>query len=238
MPPYITSVTLDAENYPTREAYPFSLPILQQTPKLVFNSPITFFAGENGTGKSTLLEAISVKCGIYIWRGMERTRSAYNPHEREFYRYIKVAWSNGTVPGAFFASEIFKNFAQILDEWAANDPGLFDYFGGKSLMTQSHGQSLMSYFKSRFKLQGLYLLDEPESALSPKRQIELLELLKNIQQDGQAQFIIATHSPILLSCPGARIYSFDAIPIQPIKYEATEHYRVYRDFLNQIDTAG
>jgi predicted ATPase len=111
------------------------------------------------------------------------------------------------------------------------DPGLLKYFGGKSLMTQSHGQSLMAYFNSRLKIKGLYILDEPETALSPKSQLELLALLGEAGRSGQAQFIIATHSPILLACPGARILSFDAAPVRQIKYEDTEHYRIYNDFM-------
>ena len=111
------------------------------------------------------------------------------------------------------------------------DPGLLDYFGGKSLMIQSHGQSLMSFFKSRFKIKGLYLLDEPETALSPTTQIELLKLIAKMGQSGHAQFIIATHSPILLACPQATLYRFSAASLEPIKYEDTEHFQVYKSFM-------
>ena len=109
---------------------------------------------------------------------------------------------------------------------------MLEYFGGKSLVQQSHGQSLMSFFKSRFKIKGLYLLDEPETALSPKSQLALLTLLKEMSRAGHAQFIIATHSPILLACPGSVIYSFDHIPIRQIAYEDTEYYRIYKSFMN------
>jgi predicted ATPase len=112
------------------------------------------------------------------------------------------------------------------------DPGLAEYFGGKSLVSQSHGQSLMAFFKSRLKIKGLYLLDEPETALSPKTQLTLLSLLKKISQTGIAQFIIATHSPILLACPDARILSFDEIPVREIEYHNTLHYRIYKDFMH------
>ena len=98
-------------------------------------------------------------------------------------------------------------------------------------MTQSHGQSLMSYFKGRYKIKGLYLLDEPETALSPKSQLDLLELLQDMGRAGHAQFIIATHSPILLACPESKIYSFDRIPITVIDYEETEHYKIYKGFM-------
>jgi predicted ATPase len=142
-----------------------------------------------------------------------------------------VEWRDGIVPGSYFSSQIFRNFAQLIDMWEADNPGQIEYFGGKSLLTQSHGQSLISFFKSRYKIRGLYLLDEPETALSPKSQMELLKLLQDTGINGEAQFIIATHSPILMACPEALIYSFDHIPTKMIPYEDTEHYKIYKDFM-------
>ncbi len=135
------------------------------------------------------------------------------------------------MPGSFFGSKNFQYFTELLDAWAAADRGQLNYFGGKSLTTQSHGQSLMSFFRSRYRVKGLYLLDEPETALSPRSQIELLNLLEDMSADGHAQFIIATHSPLLLACPQAIIYTFDQSPIRRIEYEQTDHYRVYKDFM-------
>jgi predicted ATPase len=198
---------------------------------MAFDAPVTLFVGENGTGKSTLLEALAIACGIHIWRTSEGTRYQVNRYEKELYKYIDVCWSDGHVPGAYFSSEIFKDFSRLLDEWAASDPGQLQYFGGKSLMTQSHGQSMMSYFRARYKIRGLYLLDEPETALSPRSQLEFLEIINENSRDGHAQFIIATHSPILLTCGGAAIYSFDHVPAQTVTYEETEHYRIYKRFL-------
>ncbi|MCK5204218.1 MAG: AAA family ATPase, partial [Desulfobacterales bacterium] len=163
---HLKEVRIFPQRFPTHERYPFNLDIFSHPRTVNVHCPITFFVGENGTGKSTLLQAISHRCSIYIWQGQRRARFQYNPYETEFYKAVEVEWVQNTVPGSFFASEIFKNFAQIVDEWASMDPGLLDYFGGKSLMVQSHGQSLMSFFKSRFKIKGLYLLDEPETALS------------------------------------------------------------------------
>ncbi|MBW2053773.1 MAG: AAA family ATPase [Deltaproteobacteria bacterium] len=228
---HINEITFFPEKYPTEDYYPFCLDVFHQTRSITFNSPITFFVGENGAGKSTLLEALAHKCGIHIWRGFERSRFEINPNEGELYRYIKVQWADGVVSGSFFASEIFKHFAQNLDEWAATDPGILKYFGGKSLMTQSHGQSLLSFFRSRYKIKGIYLLDEPETALSPKSQLELLKILINMGQAGHAQFIIATHSPILLAASQATIYSFDDPPVKQIEYEETQYYRIYKDFM-------
>ena len=120
----------------------------------------------------------------------------------------------------------------MLEEWAAASSGILDYFGGKSLITQSHGQSIMSYFKSRYEIKGLYLMDEPETALSPKSQLELLRVIKATAGSGNAQFIIATHSPIILSFPGATIFSFDKLPIQAMAYADLEHVNLTKAFLN------
>jgi len=230
-PMHITELRLFPERYPDKEHYPFHLEVLHRTTRLTFPSPLTFFAGENGTGKSTLLKAITRKCGIHIWSGIERSRWNRSPYEDELHRYVSVQWSDGVVPGSYVASDIFRNFSQILDQWATADPGVLEYFGGRSLMTQSHGQSLMSFFRARYRIKGLYFLDEPETALSPRTQVELLQLLREASMSGHAQFIIATHSPILLACPGAVIYSFDHAPVKPVEYEDTEHYRIYRDFM-------
>ena len=130
-----------------------------------------------------------------------------------------------------FAKSQGVDFVQILDEWAASDPDQLKLFGGKSLVSQSHGQSIMAFFKARYQIKGLYLLDEPETALSPKSQLKLLDLITEMGSAGIAQFIVATHSPILLACPGATIYSFDHIPIQSVSYEETEHYKIYKYFM-------
>jgi predicted ATPase len=228
---HLQRVKLLSDQYPTKDHYPFNIDVLQQTPHIHFSSAVTFFIGENGSGKSTLLEALARKCQIHIWSGMERTRAQVNPYEEYLFLYLQVEWTDGTVPGSFFSSQIFRNFAQLLDEWEADNPGQIDYFGGKSLLTQSHGQSLMSFFKARYKIKGLYLLDEPETALSPKNQLELLNLLQEMDRLGHAQFIIATHSPILLACPGSVIYSFDHIPVKAIHYEETDHYQIYKNFM-------
>ena len=230
---HLKKVTLNPDKYPTRDHYPFNLDLFQKSQSITFSSPVTFFVGENGSGKSTLLEAITHKCGIYIWQGMHRPRFNASPYEKGLYKTITIEWTNGQkVPGSYFGSQIFNNFAQILDEWLTMDPGLLEYFGGKSLVAQSHGQSLMSFFKSRFHIKGLYLLDEPETALSPKSQLALLKLLKEVCRSGKAQFVIASHSPILLACPDAQIMTFDQTPVRQIAYEDTDHYRIYRDFMS------
>lgn len=228
---HLTSVTLHHERYPSDSQYPFSLPIFNQTKQLLFETPVTFFVGENGTGKSTLLEALALACDIHIWRKHEGVRFQVNPYEKQFYRYISIAWANGKVTGSYFGSEIFNDFRRIVDSWAVTDPGQLNYFGGKSLVTQSHGQSMMSYFRSRYKIKGIYFLDEPETALSPRSQLELLDILRENGKTGHAQFIIATHSPILLAYEDAKLYSFDHSPVGEIEYRETEHYKIYKSFL-------
>ena len=229
---HVSSIRLLADQYPTRDHYPFNLPLFQQTRDVTFTSPVTFFAGENGSGKSTLLEALAHKCGIHIWRPNERARVDHNPYEGELHRFIRVDWRDRPVPGSYFSADIFKNFAVNLDDWASTDPGQLDYFGGRSLLTQSHGQSLLSFFTNRYRIRGLYLLDEPETALSPQSQLELLRILRDMSRAGHAQFVVASHSPILLACPDAVIYSFDRSPIGRVAYEDTDYFRVYRDFMN------
>lgn len=229
---HLKKVSLNPDKYPTRDHYPFNLELFQKTPDIPLDASVTFFVGENGCGKSTLAQAITRKCGIYIWQGILRPRYNASPYENDLYKTIHLEWANGrSVNGSFFGSDIFNNFARILDEWLTMDPGLLEYFGGKSLMSQSHGQSLMAFFKSRLKIKGLYILDEPETALSPRSQLKLLDLLTQAGNSGQAQFIIATHSPILLACPGARILNFDRAPVRTIDYEDTNHYQIYKEFM-------
>ena len=228
---HLKEVRLLSERYPTKEYYPFKMDVLQQTRSIKFSSSVTFFIGENGSGKSTLLEALARRCRIHIWSGVENTRVDPNPYEEMLFLYLEVEWADGIVPGSFFSSQIFRNFAELVEMWEADNPGQIEYFGGKSLLTQSHGQSLMSFFKTRYRIKGLYLMDEPETALSPKSQLELLKLLQEMSALGHAQFIIATHSPILLACPGSIIYSFDYTPVKAVLYEETEHYQVYKNFM-------
>jgi predicted ATPase len=228
---HLRSVTLHSDKFPIRDQYPFNLPVFSQSEHISFDTPVTLFVGENGTGKSTLLQALARACGIHIWQDEERKRAEHNPYEDKLSDCISIEWVDGPVQGSFFGSSVFQDFVRMLDDWAAASPGLLQYFGGQSLMTQSHGQSIMSFFNARYQIKGLYLLDEPETALSPKTQFRLLELLMKMGKAGHVQFIIATHSPILLACPEATILSFDYTPIKEVQYEDTEHYILYKSFM-------
>ena len=228
---HLLNVHLRHERFPRRDVYPFSLSLLQETSALHLTQAVTFFVGENGSGKSTVLRAIAQRARIHMWQGLQRTRFNYSMYEDKLFRALELDWAERPVPGSYFSSQNFQEFAKLLDQWASNDPGLLELFGGQSLMTQSHGQVLLAFFRSRYPRKGLYLLDEPETALSPQSQLALLKLLVQTSKANQAQFIIATHSPILLACPGAEILSFDQTPIQTIPYEETEYYRFYREFM-------
>lgn len=232
---YLKQVNIHEETFPVRDRYPFDLDLFRNTKRVRFDTPITLFCGENGTGKSTLLKAAAVRCGIHIWQDNTVRRHTPNPYEEDLYKTITVQWADGPVPGSFFGSQIFSDFSRILEEWAVNDVKMLDYFGGHSLVTQSHGQSLMAYFQSRYSIRGIYFLDEPETALSPASLIELLNLLIKASHQGHAQFIIATHSPLLLACPQSRIYSFDRPVIEPIDYKDTAYYKIYKTFMNRPD---
>ncbi len=225
---YINQITINHGQFPTKEAYPFSLAILQNTDALNLNRPVTIFTGENGTGKSTLLRAICLRCHIHIWEGVERTRAENNPFENRLQYALDIGWTDGPVNGSFFSPELFRNFSQLVDEWAVNSPGILEYYGGASLITQSHGQSTMAYFRSMYNRRGVFFMDEPEAALSPATQLDLLALITEQSRNGTAQFFISTHSPILMSCEQAEIFSFDGAAILPVNLKDTSHYKVYQ----------
>jgi predicted ATPase len=228
---HLNKISVNSNLFPTAVGYPFGLKIFHESPDLVFNTPVTFFVGENGSGKSTLLRALTRACGVHIWADSDKRRFEDNPYENDLHKYIDVTWVNDSVPGAFFSAELFNYFARSLDDWAVNDPGLLEYFGGTSLLSQSHGQSVMAFIRAQASRGGVYFLDEPETALSPVRQIELLRLLRDVGKQGQTQWIIATHSPILLGYPQAQIYNFNVAPLAMVDYESTDYFTVYRDFL-------
>lgn len=227
---HLKSVTIHSDQFPERSHFPFSVPILRERQELVFHRPLVLFVGENGSGKTTLLDAIARRCGIPVWDKPRRHQSHANPFETDLKHYISVAWTHGPVPGSLFRAETFREFADFLDDVALCDPGRLEYHGGRLLNTLSRGQGTLSYFAARFRSRGLYLLDEPEAALSPASQIQLLRLLQRSEEEGRAQFIIATHSPFLLAYPGAQILSFDSARIEEVCFEETALYRIYQQF--------
>lgn len=230
---YLKEVTVLHETFPSRAAYPFSIPSLRNTTKLNLDAPVTFFVGENGSGKSTLLEAIAWQCDFHTAGGGINNAYEAENADAAFGPYIRLSWLPKVRNGFFLRAESFFDFANYLDREAREQPEyrsqIYASYGGKSLHEQSHGESFLSLFRNRFGKQAVYLLDEPEAALSPARQLNLLSILHGMRKN--AQFIIATHSPILLGFPEARIYSFDEAPISEIAYENTQHYQLTRRFL-------
>jgi predicted ATPase len=227
---HLIKIEIRGEEFPTYRYYPFNTPAIRGTSELAFSRPVTFFVGENGSGKSTLLDAIARKCGIHIWDKPRRHLAHNNPYETLLKNHLRATWSNGHVTGSFFRAETFHDLADFLDDVALCDPGRLQYHGGRILNTLSHGEGILSYFSGRLRLKGLYFLDEPEAALSPASQVRFLTLLRRFAAGGRAQFIIATHSPILLACPEAQILSFDSSSIEEVTYEQTPHFQLYKEF--------
>ncbi|WP_336760383.1 AAA family ATPase [Paenibacillus sp. USHLN196] len=226
---YLRSVELLSSKIENRDLYPFDIPSIRSLERLELTNNVTFFVGENGSGKSTLLEGIAHQCGFNTAGGGRNNTYETHASESSLGNYLRLAWLPKITNGFFMRSESFYQFASHVDEMPASLP----YYGGRSLHEQSHGESFLSLFVNRFSSKGIYLLDEPEAALSPARQLSLLRILHDLS--GTSQFIIATHSPILLGYPGAEILSFDDNHIQKVVYEDTDHYQITRSFLENRD---
>lgn len=145
--------------------------------------------------------------------------------------YVEVVLAQGAVKGAVFSAESFREWAEFIDDVTEVDPGQARYHGGEKLTLRSRGEGLLAYFRGRYQIPGLYFLDEPEAALSPASQLELLRLLSEYRRRGHAQFVIATHSPVIMAVKGAQVFVLGDGPIAETSYEQTSHYRLYRDFM-------
>lgn len=227
-PLFVRSVALERENVPSFDHYPFDLPIIRGFEELEFTSPVTFLIGENGTGKSTLIEAIAVACGFNAEGGSKNfnfeTLSSTSPlHE---YLHLTRGHKRPT-DGYFLRAESFFNVATEIDQRE-----LAAWYGGKSLHAMSHGESFFTLLNDRLLGGGLYIFDEPEAALSPTRQMAMLTRIHELVLDA-SQLIIATHSPILMAYPGAQILQLEGGEIRPVEYEETEHYQVTRQFFDR-----
>lgn len=233
---FLRRVTLLKEKISDFQTYPFSIPAIREMEALPFESPVTFFVGENGSGKSTLLEAIAYQCGFNSASGGRSNVYEADAAHAALGDFIRLSWMPKVTRGFFLRAESFYQFASYLDQLAKEDPSFrYEGYGGRSLHQQSHGESFLSLFVNRFGGKGIYLLDEPEAALSPARQLAFLRVLHQLVMSGEAQFIIATHSPILLGFPKADIFSFDSVPIARVDYEDTDHYQITKSFLNRTD---
>jgi predicted ATPase len=226
--PFISAVTLKRDKVPSFKEYPFSIPAIRNLRELSLPEPVTFLVGENGTGKSTLLEAVAMACGFNAEGGSKNFRFSTRPSHSGLHEYLRLVRPPGRPrDGYFLRAESFYNVAT-----AAEDRyGVLDAYGGRSLHEQSHGESFMALVLNRLTGHGLYLFDEPEAALSPTRQMSLLAAMHQLVEKG-SQFIIATHSPILLGYPAATIYLLTEGAIAPVAYTETEHYVITKSFLN------
>lgn len=242
------------------QTFPFSVPVIRTLRELSFDTPVTFFVGENGSGKSTLMEGIALAAGLPTVGSSAATGDHTLEAQRSLGRALKLVWNRRTRKGFFLRAEDFfgftKQLAQMRAEmlqrmseleeeykdrsaWAkglaqgpmASSLADMERRYGVDLDANSHGQSFLRLFQSRFVSGGLYLLDEPEAPLSPQSQLALMAMMSDMIAQ-EAQFIIATHSPILLAFPGARIFSFDSTPVREVEYTSLEHVALTRDFLN------
>jgi predicted ATPase len=253
---YLRSINLKP---PARKlsGFPFDLPLVKNFDQIEFNTEVTFFVGENGSGKSTLLEAIAAALNAAAVGGEDVARDRTLEHARALGKQLKLSWTRKTHRGFFLRAEDFFNFARRLQTMTAELKEIADGFDeeytgyalglakgavlgqrqalieryGEDLDANSHGESFLKLFQSRFVPGGIYLMDEPEAPLSPQRLLALLSMLKEMVGQN-AQFIIATHSPILMAYPGAKIFSFDMHPIREVDYDDVEHVSLTRAFLN------
>lgn len=231
---YVTRVSLMREKVESFERYPFSLAAVRTLDQLELHPKLTFFIGENGSGKSTLLEAIAVSLGFNAEGGTRNFRFNTRASHSVLHQYLRIAKGvQKPRDGFFLRAESFFNVAteiEHLDSEPSFSPPLIDSYGGRSLHEQSHGESFLALITHRFGGRGVYILDEPEAALSPQRQLAVLARIHDLIED-RSQFLIATHSPILMAYPDAWIYACTPEGIKRVAYEETEHYEVTRRFL-------
>ena len=225
--PYLFSAAFRTDIDIDFDSYPFNIPAVRDLEQIKFHPNVTFFVGENGAGKSTVLEALAVALGYGAEGGTRNVQFKTTESTSSLHAAIRLSRDTRFPDdGYFLRAESFFNVATYMDE-----VGYLRGYGGKSLHARSHGEAFMALLVHKFRDRGLYLLDEPEAALSPNRQMAALVAIDQLVRTG-SQFIIATHSPILLSYPRAKILLFDGEGISETQYEDTEHFAVTRDFLN------
>lgn len=207
--------------------YPFTIPSIMRGLPLNLSTPVTFLVGENGSGKSTLLEALAWALGFSDQGGDRSNAYAEDADGHALGRALALGWRKRVSGGFFLRAETFFNYARHLEDLGSS----FQLYDGVPLNQRSHGEAFLALFQNRFE-DGTYLLDEPEAALSPSRQLTFLSVLHDLAQSRAAQLIIATHSPILLTLPGARVLRCDSTGIEEVDYRDTEHFQLTKDFLN------
>jgi len=233
---FIRALRLKRDEVPDFDHYPFAIPAVRHLDRLKLHPAVTFFIGENGSGKSTLLEALAVRAGFNAEGGSRNFRFDTRPSHSELFSHLVLERDpRRPTNGYFLRAESFYNVATEIEKLDAEPsiaPPIGPAYGGTGLHEQSHGQSFFSLMTNRLRGNGLYIFDEPEAALSPARQMSALTLMHDLVQTG-SQFIIATHSPILMAYPDSVIYLFDESGIRQTTYEKTDHFLITRGFLNR-----
>ena len=231
---FVRSVALRRDKVQSFDQYPFCLPVVKALTQIDLHAKVTFFVGENGSGKSTLLEAIAISLGFNAEGGSKNFRFGTRRSHSVLHEYLRLAKGfKRPRDGFFLRAESFFNVAteiENLDAEPSFGPPVIDSYGGRSLHEQSHGESFLALMLERFGGQGVYILDEPEAALSPQRQLAVLSRMHDLVRD-DSQFVVATHSPILMAYPDACIYRCDEEGLTKVAYQDTEHFKVTRDFL-------
>ena len=230
--PFLKRVWLELEKVPASGSYPFSLPYLRDEFEIRFEHPITIIAGENGTGKSTLLEGIAALAGFDDAGGAAGYRPIDHSDAIEVMggtlaQALRASWLPKVTRGWFFKAETFFSVARYLD--SVGSPAA-------DFLSHSHGEGFLRFFQERCQRQGIFIFDEPESALSPSRQVEFLRLMRAMDESKKCQVIMATHSPILMAYPGATLLRLTKGGLAPTTLEETDHYRLMRDFMTDPKT--
>lgn len=238
--PYLRRVWLDRAMVSDWEAYPFCLPVFRDEFDLGFDAAITIIVGENGAGKSTILEGIAAVAGFGASGGHKRLRDVdtggIEITGEDLNSALRAAWLPKVTDGWFFRAETFFSLARYLDRSAVSAAEAMEGVFGASVqeapdyLSFSHGEGFLVFFEERCQKQGLYIFDEPESALSPARQMDFLKLLRRMDTSGHCQVIMATHAPLLMAYPNARLLRLGKYGLEPIAVEQTDHYRVMREF--------
>lgn len=221
------------DKIPDRSIFPFSIPAIRSGDfSIEFKKPVTIIVGENGTGKSSILEAIAANCGFSLTGGT-RNHVTENSEKENLSEVCRLSWLPRVSTGFFLRAETFFSFIQSIDNLAdSTGTDIYQGYGGKSLRERSHGEAFLSLFENRFGKQGIFILDEPEAALSPQRQVEFLRVIDAMETQGQAQVIIATHSVMIMGYPNAQVIKIDNSGAKEIDFTNTSHFQVMADYIS------